>query len=197
MVAAPATAPARLLNQKLIFALHAVVLLQHFENKEEKPVSQTLVNYGASGLKMPNNNLEIGVKHKGNACFFFVHRGSGRMTLSGKVPLKPDDKFHLLTVKIAGDAPEGDALSVSFAVDGKPVKSTEKNKGWLKHGKYPTMSAPIDIGGRIDGNKYEATIGAHMKADADMAFKGVISEVSNLVTSHTEILFCFTSKSCC
>lgn len=158
-------------------------------------MSQTLVNYGVSGLKMPNNNMEIGVKHKGNACFFFVHRGSGRMTLSGKVPLKPDDKFHLLTVKIAGDAPEGDALSVSFAVDGKPVKSTEKNKGWLKHGKYPTMSAPIDIGGRVDGNKYEATIGAHMKADADMAFKGVISEVRTLVTSRTEMPFCFSSKS--
>jgi hypothetical protein len=157
-----------------------LAVLQHFENKEEKPVSQVLLNYGASGLKMPNNNLEIGLKHKGNACFFFVHRGSGRMTLSGKVPIKPDDQFHLLTVKIAGDAPEGDGLSVTFAVDGKDVKSTEKNKGWLKHGKYPTLSAPIDIGGRIDGNSHEGTIGAHMKADADMAFAGVISEVRKL-----------------
>eukprot|EP01044_Picomonas_judraskeda_P002826 COSAG03_NODE_215_length_10494_cov_13.007504_12_plen_214_part_00 len=151
-------------------------------------MSQTLMNFGASGLKMPNNNLEIGVKHKGNACFFFVHRGSGRMTLSGKVPLKPDDKFHLLTVQIAGSAPEGDALSVSFAVDGKPVKATEKNKGWLKHGKYPTMSAPIDIGGRIDGNTHEATIGAHMKANADMAFKGVISEVSKPLRPPAQLL---------
>ena len=157
--------------------LTAFVMFKHRENAEAKPVSQVLVNYGAAGLKMPNNNLEIGIKHKGNAAFFFVHRGSGRMTLSSKVPIKPDDKFHLLTVKIAGDAPEGEALSVSFAVDGKPVGSSEKNKGWLKHGKYPTMSAPIDIGARVDGNKYEASIMGHMKADADMGFDGVISEV--------------------
>lgn len=100
-------------------------------------MSQVLVNWGASGLKMPNNNMEIGIKHKGSSSFFFVHRGSGRMTLSGKVPLKPDEKFHLLTVKVSATAPEGDALSVAFAVDGKPLKVTEKNKGWLKHGKYP------------------------------------------------------------
>ena len=87
--------------------LTAFVMFKHRENAEAKPVSQVLVNYGAAGLKMPNNNLEIGIKHKGNAAFFFVHRGSGRMTLSSKVPIKPDDKFHLLTVKIAGDAPEG------------------------------------------------------------------------------------------
>ena len=67
------------------------------------------------------------------------------------------------------------------------VKSTEKNKGWLKHGKYPTMSAPVDIGGRVDGNKHEGTIGAHMKADADMGFKGIISEVNLHVRPAAEL----------
>jgi hypothetical protein len=35
----------------------------------------------------------------------------------------------------------------------------------------------VDIGARVDGNKYEGTIGAHMGAKADMGFTGVISEV--------------------
>ena len=67
---------------------------------------------------------------------------------------------------------------ISFALDGKDLgQASEKNKGWLKSGKYPTLSAPVDIGARVDGNKIEGTIGAHMGATADMGFKGVISEV--------------------
>jgi hypothetical protein len=51
------------------------------------------------------------------------------------------------------------ARSVIFYLDGKQLKSSDKNKGWLKPGKYPAkLSAPIDVGARIDGNTHAGTI---------------------------------------
>jgi hypothetical protein len=201
------------LFEKADSGLTAFITFKHF--KSEKPTSGVLLNYGAGGLKLQNHNLEVGMKMKGDACMFFVHRGSGRMTMSGKVTLKPDDKYHVLTVKIFGGPPEEGALSLAFALDGKELKASEKNKvrprdtgfavqaaglagisfspappvlvtklrcsglvqGWLKRGKYPTLKAPIEVGARVDGNKVEGTIGAHMSATADSGFNGIISEV--------------------
>ena len=153
----------------------AFVMFKHFAS--EKGSSGILVNYGAGGLKLQNHNMEIGMKIKGDNAMFFVHKGGGRMTMSGKVSLKAGEAYHLLTVKIFGGPPEEGALSVGFWLDGKPLSASEKNKGWLKRGKYPTLSAPIEIGARVDGNKVEGTIGAHMSATADSGFNGIISEV--------------------
>ena len=36
----------------------------------------------------------------GDMAMFFVHRGSGRMVLSGKVKIAPDKDYHVLTVKV-------------------------------------------------------------------------------------------------
>ena len=157
--------------------LTAMVMFKHFKPEEGKASSMVLLNYGAGGLKLQNHNFEVGMKVKDNSVVFFVHRGSGRMAMSKKLSLKPDEKFHLLTVQVAAEAPAEGSV-ISFALDGKDLgQASEKNKGWLKSGKYPTLSAPVDIGARVDGNKIEGTIGAHMGATADMGFKGVISEV--------------------
>lgn len=98
------------------------------------------------------------------------------MTTSSKVTLKASQAYHLLTVTV-GEDEHSEAESVGLALNGRMLKSVAKNKGWLNRGKYPTLSAPVDIGARVDGNKYEGTIGAHMGAKADMGFTGVISEV--------------------
>lgn len=59
----------------------------------------------------------------------------------------------------AGRRTAESGANVLFFVDGKQLSSSEKNKGWLKPGKYPAkMSAPIDVGARVDGNTHEATI---------------------------------------
>lgn len=158
-------------------ALTAFVTFKHFASPDkDKMKSSTLINYGASGMKLMNSNFEVGIKYKGDGAMFFVHRGSGRMVLSSKVKLAPDKDYHTLTVKVLSEAT--DAGSVIFYLDGKQLKSSDKNKGWLKPGKYPAkLSAPIDVGARIDGNTHAGTIMGHMNGNAEDGFTGVISEV--------------------
>lgn len=52
------------------------------------------------------------------------------------------------------------------------VAGSDKNKGWLKPGKYPAkMSAPIDIGARVDGNAHDGTIMGHMNGARPASLK--------------------------
>lgn len=53
-----------------------MIMFKHFEAPGDKATSAVMFNYGAGGLKVQNQNLEIGIKVKGESCVFFAHRGA-------------------------------------------------------------------------------------------------------------------------
>ena len=136
-------------------------------------VQRFLFNYGNGGGG--NMNYELGYATGNQAAGNFgLHRGAsnGTTTAGGHIQIGTVYRA-VVSLAAAGATP----ANVSVRTNGAEQALANGGAGFLSAGAYVTATAPMEIGGRVDGNFVALDLAAHLAAQGDAHHIGSISEV--------------------
>jgi hypothetical protein len=143
------------------------------------PANQRMLVNSGTALGAGNfTNVEFGY-HTGDQGIgnIGVHRGNSNGTTTASGVIQATTRYYVVLQLIGPDAGAPPA-NVSVRING--VDSTTHNSAvgaFFASGSYPTVGAPIEIGGRVDGDFYDASFPVHQAAPGDAMHSGTIAEV--------------------
>jgi hypothetical protein len=105
---------------------------------------------------------------------FGLHRGSSKGTTTAPALIAAGTVYRsVVSVAASGDVPD----NVTIRVNGAAQAAQNAGGGWISAGSYVTTPAPMEIGGRVDGNFVAADYATHLAEPGDAHHVGTISEV--------------------
>jgi hypothetical protein len=133
-------------------------------------------NYGQANNLADNSNLELGYSTGDQSTANFgLHRGSsiGTTTAGGVIQ---ENTVYRAVVSLSTTGTDPANLSIRLNGVAQTVASSAAG-GFFSAGAYNTTSAPMEVGGRVDGNHRLATYAVHLADPGDAHHIGTISEV--------------------